>query len=130
MPLSYVILSKVVPCPLPSFPSWFLLFSWAPFRPTMLPLQSSGGTTRKFLAPGREILYDIQSLYIFRPLSSMFPTMCATTASLSEPAKVGDRHTMPARSPSAGILSRAIGLPVIMSETLGVSPAGRLDPKS
>jgi len=38
------ILSKVVPCPLPSC---FILFSWAPSGPTMLPLQSSGGTTRK-----------------------------------------------------------------------------------
>ena len=58
----------------------------------------------------------------------MFPTMCATTASLSEPAKVGDRHTMPGRSPSAGIPSRAIGLPGIMFATLGVSPAGCLGP--
>ena len=62
----------------------------------------------------------------------MFPTTCATIASLSEPAKVGtqcDRHTMPARSPSiGGILSRAIGLPGIMFATLGVSPAGTLGP--
>ena len=44
MPLCYVILSKVVPCPLPSC---FILFTWALSRPTMLSLQSSGGTTRK-----------------------------------------------------------------------------------
>ena len=57
----------------------------------------------------------------------MFPTTCATTASLSEPTRAGDRHTMPARSPSVGgIPSRAIGLPGIMFATLGVSPAGRL----
>ena len=59
----------------------------------------------------------------------MFPTTCARTASLSEPARVGDRPTMPARSPSVGgIASRAIGLPGIMFATLGVSPAGCLGP--
>ena len=41
----------------------------------------------------------------------MFPTTCATTASLSDPAMVDDRYTMPARSPSVDILSRVIGLP-------------------
>ena len=35
MPLCYAILSKVVPCPLPSC---FMLFSWVPSRPTMFPL--------------------------------------------------------------------------------------------
>ena len=59
----------------------------------------------------------------------MFPTTCATPASLSEPAREGDRHTMAARSPSVGgIPSRAIGLPRIMFATLGVSPAGHLGP--
>ena len=56
----------------------------------------------------------------------MFPTTCATTASLSEPARVGDRHTMPARSPSVRISLKAVGLPGIMFATLGVSPAGCL----
>ena len=94
----------------------------------MLPLQSFGGTTRKQLALGREILCNIQSLQIFRPLSSMFLT-CATTASLSRPATAGDRHTLPARSPSAGgIPSRAVGLLGIVFATLGVSPAGHLGP--
>ena len=60
----------------------------------------------------------------------MFPTKCATTASLSEPAKAGDRHTMPARSPSVGILSRAIGLPGIVFAIWGVSPVGCLGPNS
>ena len=59
----------------------------------------------------------------------MFHTTCATSASLSESARVGDRHTMPARSPSVGIPSKATGLPGIMFATLGVSPAGRLGPK-
>ena len=95
----------------------------------MSPLQSSGGTTRKQLGLGREILYNTQSPLIFRPSSSMFPATWATTASLSEPAKVGDRHTMPAKSPSAGIPSRVIGLPGIMFATLGVSAAGHLGPK-
>ena len=59
----------------------------------------------------------------------MFPTMCATIASLSEPSRAGDRPTMPARSPSVGgIPSKAIGLPGIMFATLGVSPTGRLGP--
>ena len=54
------------------------------------------------------------------------PITCATSASLSEPTRVGDRHTMPARSPSAGIPSKAIGLPGIMLATLGISPASHL----
>ena len=59
----------------------------------------------------------------------MFPTTRATTASLSESNKAGDRHTMPARSPSVGgISSRTIGLPGIIFATLGVGPAGRLAP--
>ena len=59
----------------------------------------------------------------------MFPTTCATSASLNEPSKVGDRHTMSARSPSVGISSKAIGLPGKTFATLGVSPAGHLGPK-
>ena len=59
----------------------------------------------------------------------MFPTTCATTASLSKPTWAGDRHTMSARSPSlGGIPSRVIGLPEIMFATLGVSPEGCLGP--
>ena len=59
----------------------------------------------------------------------MFPTTCARTASLSEPARAGDRHIMPAGSPSIdGIPSRANGLPGIMFATLGVSTAGCLGP--
>ena len=59
----------------------------------------------------------------------MFPTTCATTASLSEPARVGDRHTMPAKSSSVGgIYSRATGLPGTMFAILGVSSAGHLGP--
>ena len=59
----------------------------------------------------------------------MFPTTCATTVSFSEPTRAGDRHTMPARSPSVGgISSRTIGLPGIIFATLGVGPAGRLAP--
>ena len=50
------------------------------------------------------ILLDIQTII------SMFPTTCATTASLSEPTRAGDRHTMPARGPSIGdIPSRQLG---------------------
>ena len=58
----------------------------------------------------------------------MLPTTCATIASLSGPARVVDRHTVPARSPSVGIPSKAIGFPGITFATLGVSPAGRLGP--
>ena len=61
----------------------------------------------------------------------MFPTTCATTVFPSGPARVGDRHTMPARSPSVGgIRLRAIGLPGTMFATLGVSTAGHLGPNS
>ena len=56
----------------------------------------------------------------------MFSATCATSASLSELARAGDRHTVPARSPSVGIPSKAIGLPGIMFATLGVRPAGHL----
>ena len=59
----------------------------------------------------------------------MFPTTCVTTPSLSEPARVGGRHCVPARSPSVGgIRLMAIGLPGTMFATLGVNPAGRLGP--
>ena len=58
----------------------------------------------------------------------MFPTTCTKT-SLSEPARAGNRHIMPVRSPSVcGIPSRENGLPGIMFATLGISPAGRLGP--
>ena len=49
MPLCCVILSKVVLCLLPSC---FMLLSSAPFGPTMLPLQSSGGIIRKYFPLG------------------------------------------------------------------------------
>ena len=58
----------------------------------------------------------------------MFPTTNATPTSPIEPTRVGDRQTMPARRPSVGILSNAIGLPEIKFATLGVSPAGLLGP--
>ena len=58
----------------------------------------------------------------------MFPTTCATTESFSEPTRVGNRHTMPARSPSVGIPSKAFGLLGIMFATLGANPVGHLDP--
>ena len=56
----------------------------------------------------------------------MFPTTCARTTSLCGPTRAADRHTMPARSPSIGIPSKAIGLPGIMFATLGVSPVDHL----
>ena len=59
----------------------------------------------------------------------MFPTTCVPTAPLSEPARVGDGHTVLARSPSVGgIPSRAIGIPGITFAILGVSPRDHLDP--
>ena len=59
----------------------------------------------------------------------MFPTTCVSTTHLSEPARVGDRHRMPARRPSVGgIPSRAIGLPGTTFAIFGVTPAGRLSP--
>ena len=50
----------------------------------------------------------------------MFPTTCTTTGSLSEPTKAGQRHTVPSKSPSIGI----------MLATLGVNPVGHLGPNS
>ena len=58
----------------------------------------------------------------------MFPTTCTTSASPSESARAGARHTVPAGSPSAGIPSKMTGLPGIKFATLGVSSAGRLGP--
>ena len=40
----------------------------------------------------------------------MFPTTCATSASLSGPTRASNRHTVPARRPSVGIPSKAIRL--------------------
>ena len=111
-------------CSLPPSLLFHALFL-SPVQAHNAALQSSGGTTRKQLALGREILYNIQSLQIFRRSSFMFPTACAIRASLSEHARVGESHTMPARSPSCGVIpSMAIGLPGIM----GVSPVGHLGP--
>ena len=56
----------------------------------------------------------------------MFPTTRVTIASLSEPTRAGNRNTMPARGPSLGIPSRAVGLPGIIFATLRGSPAGHL----
>ena len=58
-----------------------------------------------------------------------FPTTCAAPASLSEPGKAGERHTVPARSPSVGIPSKATGFPGIMFATLGVKPCRPFGPK-
>ena len=63
----------------------------------------------------------------------MFPAICATTASLSEPARAGNKLTMPASVtslpiPSVDIPSKATGLPRIMFANLGVSSAGCLGP--
>ena len=124
MPLGYAILSKVVPCFLPSC---FMFFFWAPYGATVLPLQTPGQTTRKQLALGREILYNINPSRLSALHLPCF-LQYVQQQYLGEPAKVGNRPTMPARSPSVGIPSRAIVLPGIMFATLGVSPAGRLGP--
>ena len=71
---------------------------------------------------GEKYCNDIQSFLRFRPSSSIFPTTCVSTTHLSEPARVGDRHRMPARSPSfGGIPSRATRLPGTMFATLRVN---------
>ena len=57
-------------CALPPSILFYALFMST--SPTMLALQSSGETTRKQLALGRERLYNIQSLQRYRPSSSMF----------------------------------------------------------
>ena len=62
----------------PSLLYYTLILSSA--RPTMQPYSLLEGQPGQ-LALGREMLYNIQSLQIFRPSSSMFPTTRATTAS-------------------------------------------------
>ena len=58
----------------------------------------------------------------------MFPITRATSASLSEPVRAVNRHTLPATSPSVGLPSKATGLPGIMFATLGAGPAGLCRP--
>ena len=58
----------------------------------------------------------------------VFPTTCAAPASLSEPSRAGERHTVPARSPSVSLPSKATGLPGIMFATLGVKPCRLFGP--
>ena len=58
----------------------------------------------------------------------MFPTTCATSSSLSEQARAVKKHTVPARSLSVVLSSKAIGLLGIMFATLGVGTAGLLGP--
>ena len=65
-------------------------------------------------------MFGTKALRRFRPSSPVFPKTCATTLTAS--ARVGGRHTMPAKSPPVGDTpSRAIGLPGTKFATLGVS---------
>ena len=78
---------------------------------------------------GKYCIISNPSRYSGLHLPCFLQQTCATTASLSEHARAGDRHTMPAGSPPVGgIPSRAVGLPGIMFATLGVSPEGHLGP--
>ena len=77
------------------------------------------------MALGREILYNIHpSGYSGFHLPCFPQHVQHQHLPLDPPGRV----TVPARSPSAGIPSKAIGLPGIMLATLGVRPAGRLGP--
>ena len=123
MPLRYVILSKVVPASFPpvscSFPE---------------PHPGTQGCLYNLLEGQPENSWPLGGEYCI----TSNPSRCSglhgnisyhmsTSASLSEPTRVGNMYTMPARTPSLGISSKAIGLPGI-NATLGVSPAGHLDP--
>ena len=127
--------------------NWFMLCSWAmsffqklcpaPFPPVLCsspePCQAHNVAFTINLRDNQDSWPLGKKCCILSNLSrypsSMFPTTCATTASPSEPNRVGDRHTMPARSPSVGgIPSRTIGLPDIMFATLGLSSAGHSGP--
>ena len=113
-------------CPAPFSP--VSCSSRVPPRPTSLPLQSSGGTAKKSW-PLRGKYYIISNpSRCFQAFLFHVSYNCATTASLSGPVRAVDRHTMPARSPSVGIPSGAIGLLKIVFATLGASPAGHLGP--
>ena len=57
-PCSISFFQKLCPAPLPSC---FMLFSWAPSGPTMLPLQSSGGT--RWLLGGKCCIISNPSRY-------------------------------------------------------------------
>ena len=94
----------------------------------MLPLQFSGGKTRNnWPLGGNYCIISSPSRSSGLHLPCFYK--CATIAPLSEPARAGDRHTMPARSPSVGgIPSKASGLPGIMFATLEVSSAECLGP--
>ena len=100
-------------CALPSWPLFHALFL-SPIQAHNVAFTIFWRDKHKIAGPWEEnpIPLDIQA-----PSSSMFPT-CATIAILSRPARVGDRHIMPARSPFVGgIPSRAAGLPGTMFAT-------------
>ena len=110
---------------------WFMLCPWAmPFFQKLCPA-TSVPVSCSFLEPCPGLQCCLYNLLTEQPENSwpLGGKYCATTASLSEPTSVCDRHTMLARSPPVGgIPSRAFGLPGIMFTTLGVSPAGCLGP--
>ena len=86
MHLGYVILSKAVPCPLSLlFHALFL----SPVQAHNVASTIIWRDNQKIAGPweGNTVKYPIP--LEFRPSSSVFPTTCATTASLSEPTRDG-----------------------------------------
>ena len=123
--MCYIILSKVV---LYLLPSWFMLLSSAPSGPTMLPLQSSGGTTRKQMAlGGKYCIISSPSRYSALHLPCFLQHVQHQCLSVNSLGWATGTQCLLEVHP-VGIRSKAIGLPGIMFATLGVSPAGRLGP--
>ena len=125
MPLCYVILSKVVPCPCPP-PVSCPFPQPCPSPQCRLYNLMEGQPENSWPLGGKYCIISNPSRYSALHLPCFLQHV--QHQHLSELARAGDRCTIPARSPSVGISSKAIGLPGIMFATLGVSPAGRWGP--
>ena len=123
MPLGYVILSKVVPCPLPSC---FMLFSWALSSPTMLPLQSSGKTISWPLG-GKYCMISNPSGYSGLPLPCLLQHEQQQHLSVDPLGRETGTQCLLEVHLLMGSLQGQLGFR-IMFATLGVSPAGCLGP--
>ena len=125
MPLCYVILSKVVPC---SLPSCFMLFPEPHSDPqSCLYNLLEGQPENSWPLAGKCCIISNLSRYSALHLPCFLQHVQQQHLSVN-PFRVGNKHTMPARNPSVGIPSKATGLPGIMFTTLGLSPACGLVP--
>ena len=125
MSLGYVILSKVVPC---SLPSCFMLFPEPHSDPqSCLYNLLEGQPENSWPLAGKCCIISNLSRYSALHLPCFLQHVQQQHLSVN-PFRVGNKHTMPARNPSVGIPSKAVGFPGIMFATWGISPAGCLGP--